>query len=235
MSRLSYLVGLAGLAGLAGLVGCAAATQDTPVDGRPIEPPIDAPDIDALPTMTLSQTANMTIGIGQTLACSVNMMPVTRENSWYRVFPLTAAGITGAFQVTQIAFGVESAGPDAQVVEVRLGTYAGTPGPTLDTTLITQLETMMVTVPASTTPQFRSTPMTTSVPAGSNLVVEIFAPDGQPLGLKFYAGSTAGAETAPGYLRGPDCGITAPRSMKVVATEAMRSAGSLIIEVTGTY
>ena len=157
------------LIALAALAGCATAGQDNPAaDASPTPDapiPIDAQVVDALIMRTLSQTSDMTVADNATIACGA--AGTTRENSWYRVFPLTTFGIAGAFNVTQVAFAVESAGPTAQMVEIRLGTYAGTPGTLLNTAMIGELETATVQVPASTTAQLLTAPLSTTVPAGS--------------------------------------------------------------------
>lgn len=219
---------------LAGLVGCATAARDNPVDGdtgTDTTLPIDAPRIDAVMTSTLSQTSDLTVATGQSIACYNQTTDITREASWYRVFPLAAAGITGAFQVSEVRFGVESSGPGALMVQVRIGTYAGTAGGTTITTAsITQLASVMVAVPPSDLPQLLTAPITGLVPANGQLSVEILAPDGEAVGNAFFIGSTAGAETSPAYLRAPDCMVTQPTAVKTLGT-----AGSVVLEVTGTH
>ena len=53
-------------------------------------------------------------------------------------------------------------------------------------------------------------PIDADVPAGSELVVEIFTPDGTALGNLIFIGSNSAAETGPSYLSAPDCGINSP-------------------------
>lgn len=209
-----------------GLIGCATAGRDSPGDGGD-------PTVDALPTVTLSQTADTTVVGGKGLACGGDdgvSITWTRENSWYRVFPLQAFGITTPFQVTEVAFGVQEAGPTTQMIQLKLGTYSGTPGATLDPALIAPLTSAAVSVPVVTSPQLVEAPIRATVPAGGQLVVELAAADYANQDLHFYAGASAGAETAPAYLRAPDCGVDQPESIK--ALNAM--AGSLVITVTGT-
>lgn len=221
------------------LVGCASANVDDrppdsgdnpPIDGPP--QPIDGPDIDAAPVaVTLSQSADMTVSVGKSLACGVAAEGYTAENSWYRVFTLTDFGITGPLSVNQVTFGVqESAG--TQQVQVKLGTYNGAlGGNNIDTGLITALNSVNVGVPPTTTGQILSTPITATVPAGGKLVVEIFTPDHEGTTTHFYVGASAGNETAPGYLRAPDCGANQPASVKSLNA----SAGAIILSVNGTH
>jgi hypothetical protein len=53
-------------------------------------------------------------------------------------------------------------------------------------------------------------PITGTAAAGSELVVEIFTPDGDVAGNSFFIGSNVDAETGPSYLRAADCGVTTP-------------------------
>jgi hypothetical protein len=53
-------------------------------------------------------------------------------------------------------------------------------------------------------------PINATVPAGSELVVEVFTPDGTATGNLLFIGSNAAAETGPSYLSAPDCGVNTP-------------------------
>jgi HYR domain-containing protein/pre-peptidase len=53
-------------------------------------------------------------------------------------------------------------------------------------------------------------PITGTAAAGSELVVEVFTPDGTAVGNLFFIGSNSAAETGPSYLRAADCGVTTP-------------------------
>ena len=56
-----------------------------------------------------------------------------------------------------------------------------------------------------------SVPIVANVPAGtSELVMEVFTPNGQATGNFFFIGSNTAAETGPSYLSAADCGIATP-------------------------
>ena len=56
-----------------------------------------------------------------------------------------------------------------------------------------------------------SVPLVATVPAGtSELVMEVFTPNGQATGNLFFIGSNTAAETGPSYLSAADCGIATP-------------------------
>lgn len=227
------------------LIGCASASTDgggnRPDAGgnRPDsgggggeDAGVDAaPPVDAAPQMvTLSQTADTTVAAASSLACG-SSAGYTRENSWYRVFDLASMGVTGPLEVSQVTFGAQESGPAAQTLQVKIGTYAGTPGTTLDTAMITPINSANANVPASGTGQIITVPMTGTIPANSKLVVEIFSPDRVNTTTFFYVGASAGTEQAPGYVRAPACNILQPQSMKALDP----AAGSLIVTVTGTH
>lgn len=228
------------------LIGCASASTDgggnrpdaggnRPDSGGGGEDAgVDAaPEPDAGPQMvTLSQTADTNVAAESSLACGG--AGYTSENSYYRVFTLSSMGITKPFNVSEVQFGVQEAG-GAPTVQVKIGTYSGTPGNTLNTAMITPLNSANVSVPttADTDNRKLTAAVTGTVPAGGKLVVEIFSPDYSNTTTFFYAGASAGTETAPGYVRAPatGCDITQPQSMKALDP----AAGSLIISVTGTH
>ena len=73
-------------------------------------------------------------------------------------------------------------------------------------------------------------PITATIPAGSNLVVEVDSPDSSG---SFYIGTSAGAESKPGYISttNTDCALPTPTSMSQVAGHT----ASILLTVTGTY
>jgi hypothetical protein len=119
---------------------------------------------------------------------------------------LTAVG-GAAYNVTSVDFGVESAN-NTQPVTVRLYTNAGAPFPGGTRT---QIATTTVSVTAAQTGTVVNAPITAAVPAGtSELVMELFTPDGQATGNLFFVGSNADPESGPSYLSAAACGVTNP-------------------------
>ncbi|NVB80687.1 MAG: hypothetical protein HOV81_19990 [Kofleriaceae bacterium] len=219
------------------LAGCASAGQDAPVDGK-VE--IDARMIDAGPTtQTLSQTTSPTIKPQGSIACAVNTDNTTRANSYYRVFDLAAAGITTAFTVTKVSFQIEHCTPGATVA-VRVGTYTGATGGTLDMAAMTILasnntvavpQVVEAPGPPPTTPGGTvDAPLSATIPAGSKLLVEVDAPDGNGV-YSFFMGANDGGESQPAYIKAADCSVTAPTNISTAAGKTV----NLLLTVTGQY
>lgn len=238
------------LAGLvAGVAACASGGSATGDDQPPIDAPrsvdapklVDAPDIDAslvdaapVP-ITLTQTTSNTIGPDNSIACG-NVDGTTAENSWYRVYRLADAGITGGLRVTAVTFGVQEA-TGMPAVQVKIGTYSGTvtpPPQQLDTALITPITSATFNVPntAAAMATTVTVPITANVPALSQMIVEVFAPNLSGTSKYFYLGGNSAGESRPAYLRAPSgaCATPQPRT-----TTALGFATShLVISVSGT-
>lgn len=195
-------------------------------------------------TRTLTQTTSQTLKAGNTIACSNSTTGHTRDNSFYRVFDLPAMGINAAFTVSQVSFQVEHCdhiNNTGCVVAVRVGTYAGTPGATLTPASITILasnasvpvpEIIENPGPPPTTPGGTvNAPITATIPAGSKLVVQVEAPDGNNL-YSFFMGSNDGGESGFGYIMSGTCSITNPTNISTLGTPAPRH---LLLNVTGMY
>ncbi len=231
------------------LVACAQAGGSSPpgdghqdadpdADARAIDAPgevvvdaaIDAP---GATQVTLSQTGNETVNGDVSFACIAGT-DATYEASWYRVFRLADAAITGGFRVTAVTFGVASSF-GLPPVQIRVGTYAGAfvpPPDRLDTALITPLASATFTVPYTTweAPTTFTVPITANVPALSQVIVEVFAPDLTGPYKQFVLGSTDAPETVPGYARAPVCGDVQPRK-----TTLILPGGHAVITVSGTH
>lgn len=242
MTRLSQALVFLGLAACATAGGGASddvVGDDAPeIDADPsapdARPPIDAADpIDASPMMvTLSQASSTMVVAGNTLVCSSNVNNVpeyTLQNHFYRVFKLSDFGITTTFTAERVDFAVESADTvaNSQTVTVRLHTMTGT---TLNNAALTLLYGQNVTVADGATTMAVTLTSPVVVPAGSTLVLELFAPGFTTAGNFFYPGSNAASETGPSYIRGDDCGIAEPVAYSTVGPDPV----SLILSVTGT-
>jgi hypothetical protein len=234
-----------------GLVACASAgvnggggddgsaTIDAPVpkDGPIVDGEIDAPEIDAGPMdVTLTQTTSGSVGSNNSIACG-NPDGTTAENSWYRVFRLADANITNGLRVVAVTFGVqESSGTPA--VQVKIGTYSGNvqpPPSQLDTALISPITAVTFNVPntTSTAPMSVTVPIIANVPALSQMIVEVFAPNLNGTSKYFYLGGNNGGEAKPAYLRAPSgtCATPQPKSTTVLGFPM----SNLVISVSGTH
>jgi hypothetical protein len=153
----------------------------------------------------ITQSSTQTITTGNSVSCN-NGVGHT-DNSYWRAFNmLTAVGGAG-YEVTSVDFGVESAN-NTQPVTVRLYTNSGAPFPGGTRT---QIATTTVSVTAAQTGTVVNAPITASVPAGtSELVMEVFTPDGQATGNLLFIGSNADPESGTSYLSAAACGVTNP-------------------------
>ena len=178
---------------------------------------LDGPPADAAPiAIMLTQSTSATVGATSSLACGNNADGTTAENSWYRVFRLADANITGGLRVNAVTFGVQEA-TGQPAVQVKIGTYAGalTPQPSqLDTTLITPITSATFMVPNTTSaaPTTVTVPITANVPALSQMIVEVFVPDQLGTSRYFYLGGNSLGESKPSYLRAPGCATPQPRT-----------------------
>jgi hypothetical protein len=176
----------------------------------------------------LEQTDGSAIAPSLSLACSDGNG--TKENSWYRIFPLGEFGVDGPFTVHRVNFGVQTAIGD-QRVKVAIGSYSGTAGSVeLDTSKIDMLGLTTISVPEGKAQMMQANFPAIVVPTDSNLVVEIKT-EGVGSGSYFYLGATESQELTPGYLRAPTCNTPNP-----VMTSALGHVGThLIIAVSGSH
>jgi hypothetical protein len=164
-------------------------------------------------TLTITQSSTQTVTPGNSTSCNGGAPAhLHTDNSYFRAFDLTALGAPGGLDVCEVQLGVEQAvsgGGTGQPIVVNLYTSSqpfpmGFPGS------LTAIGTSSASVPDSATGTVLSVPVTGSAPAGSQLVVEIFTPNGAADGNSFYIGSNADAQTGPSYLLAEDCSVTAP-------------------------
>lgn len=210
------------LAAPAGACASAGGSSAPPIDGAvgdgTINNPIDGSLIDAAPVpVTLSQNASTAV-TGGSFACVNTGNNRTRENSYYRVFPLADHGVPGSLEVKMVSFAVESAVAGAgtsQAAQVKIGRYAGIAGTQLDLTMITPINAAAVQIPNGNGTTV-TVPITGVLPPGSNLVVELAIPDGDATGNQFFIGTNAAGETKPGYIRAPTCTVNAPVGMNAL-------------------
>lgn len=147
------------------------------------------------------------------------------DNSYFRAFNL--GSFPQGFTSCAVEFGIEQAdaGGVDQPVTVRL--YSNTGGVFPAGTRV-QVGTATVNVTDQNLTLF-SVPLIATVPAGAQLVAEIFTPDGQPASNTFFIGSNATAETAPSYLQAATCGITSPTTTTAIGFPNMH----IILNVRG--
>jgi hypothetical protein len=176
----------------------------------------------------LAQTEDNTIAPQLSLACSDGNG--TKDNSWYRIFPLADMGVDKALTVYRVNFGVQTAIGD-QRVKVSIGTYAGQLGSVvLDPDKIDWLGLTTIPVPEGSSQMLQANFPAIAIPQSANLIVEIKS-EGYADGRFFYLGATRSTETIPGYLRAPTCGVASP----TMTSGLGYSQTHVIIAVSGAY
>jgi hypothetical protein len=197
------------------------------------------PDAPSGSSKTLSETTSTTIVANNSFPCSPGLFSLnTAQNSYYRVFSLASLGVTTAFQVTNVTFQVELA-RSAPTATLTVGTYSGTVGSaTLKAADITAIQTdSSVTIPdadddSGSNPGTVNVPISATIPAGSNLIVELAVPSG---GM-FYIGTSASGESAPGYTSTTDTAdCTPPGKTPTSMSKIAGYAANILLTVTGTY
>jgi len=181
----------------------------------PVEPAADAGPDD----VTLSQNESDEILDLHSIGCveqDDDGNPVqNRENSYYRMFDLTAEGITGDLEVSSVRIGVESASTEdgaAQPATVRLHAVAGE----LELANMTQLATVDVAIESQGGGTI-DVPIEATVAAGSRVAVELFVPDSD-VGRLFFIGTNDQPQRGPSYIRAPaaGCDLVEPTDLAVV-------------------
>jgi hypothetical protein len=159
--------------------------------------------------LTHSQN-NSTITAGNSVACNLKVNNVdvyTLENSYYRTFKLSDFGITEPLVINAVEAGIELAKPanGAATQPINLNMYVLT-NPTPSVNNLTPIGSSRYDFPYIQN-QFALMPARGLVFPEETLVVEINIPRGSGDGQFFYIGSNGGGETAPGYIRSPECGV----------------------------
>ncbi|SDS20549.1 S8 family serine peptidase [Jiangella sp. DSM 45060] len=170
-----------------------AATQDA-----------EAPAVDAV---RLTHSASMDVVETAVPVCSSTQTGTTRANRFLRTFTLTDFGIDGAFDVSEVSFGLQLVTPSADLT-VNLYTLDG-PFEYVNLTRLAS-ETISVEDAAATV---LSVPVSAQVPAGATLVLEVSAPDLLGVGAVVPGANTAG-QTGPSYISADDCGAPDPVTME---------------------
>lgn len=211
-----------------------------PIDAAPIP---DAPP--GVQQVTLSQTSTSELVAGNAVACPATNVG-TAANQYYRVFDLPTLGITSDFNVNTVSFQVEdceSVNGDGTQVSVRVGTYSGTIGTTLQASAISIAQSVAVQVPEvdedfSATPPTTpgatvNQPITATITAGSKLIIEVDAPDGNNED-EFYIGTNGSGQSAAGFVSSPRCSPpgTTPTDVNTLGTGV---TDDILLTVTGTY
>lgn len=172
----------------------------------------------------LSQTTSQSIVALNSVSC--NSGGLHADNSYFRAFDMSAYP-TG-FDVCEVQVGVEEAvgAGGAQPITVNVYANSGTGFPAGTLTL---LGTASPSV-ADQSLAIVTVPLAASVPAGTTqMVVEVFTPDGQTAGHSFFIGSNNLGESGPSYLAAAACGITVPTPTSAIGFANMQ----IVLNVSG--
>jgi hypothetical protein len=202
--------------------------QDISVNPNPATKSYGQLPYDNTDALTITESNSQTIITGNSVSC--NAAGLHTNNSYFRAFTLSNFGITEDFSVSMVEIGVEQAlgAGGTQPITVYLYTSSqafptGYPGS------LTQIGTTTINVPDQSLTIFQI-PVTGIAPAGSQLVVEIFTPDGQTAGHSFFIGSNNLGQTAPSYIMAADCGITVPTDVAGIGFAGMHIVMNVIGE-----
>jgi hypothetical protein len=179
---------------------------------------------------TLTQSQSQAIVAENSVAC-IDSWGSYADNAYLRAFRLTDYGISGAFAVNQVQFGVEYAeagSGGSQPVRVRLYRKTNPAGP-LTYGNLTTIATANINLP-NKEGALHTTPIVGTAPAGSVLVVEVFTPNGQNVGHIFFIGSNPHGQSASSYLAAADCGLPEPVTTGSIGYPDMH----IVMNVTGT-
>jgi hypothetical protein len=177
-------------------------------------------------------TNNSTITPTNSLACNLkigNVDAYTLENSYYRTFKLSSFGITQPLAIAAVEAGIELAKPanGAATQPINLNLYVLT-NPTPSINFLTPIGSARYDFPYIQN-QFAVMPASGVVFPEETLVVEINIPRATSEGQFFYIGSNAAGETAPGYIRAPECGVPDMATTAAVGKPSMH----ILINVFG--
>lgn len=202
-----------------------SSAQGFSTDPGPLNPPSDS--VSALAecgNTTLTQSSSQTITVLNSVSCNIGGF--TLQNSYYRAYVLEDFGITGDFEVCEVLLGVESASSFSGTQPVSVNLY--TSDPEFPDGTLTEIGFADIELPDQDL-TIVSIPVTATVPAGSQLVVEIFIPDGLAAGNSFFIGSNAEPQTGPSYIRAPDCGTPTPETTAAIGVPEMH----IVLDVVG--
>lgn len=170
-------------------------------------------------TEVLTRSTSQTITALNSVSC--NSQGLHADNSYFRTFDVSA--YPAGLDVCSVEVGVElaDAGDPAttQPVTVTVSAHSGAAFPAGTLAVLGTNNFSMPDAALSVV----SVPLVAAVPAGTtDIVVEVFTPDGQTAGHSFFIGSNNLGESAPSWLEAADCGITSPTTTGAIGFANMQ-------------
>ncbi len=148
-----------------------------------------------------------------------------KDNSNARVYNLNEFNITGDFDISAVEFG-QGNGSDGKDLKIRIYTSDSEHLTNATLTLLVEEE---IILSQSNNLSIITVPITATIPAGSIVVVETFAPDeGTATNLRFNPGFNFNGETDFSWIKVPDCGAAVWR-----ITEEFQTNQQYIINLVG--
>jgi subtilisin-like proprotein convertase family protein len=194
---------------LGGSSGIGAGLQ-----GSPITPNGD---------VAMSQTTSTAPVALNSVSC--NAAGSHADNSYFRRYYFDEhAGLGASATINSVDVSVEEAAGSANTLVVNVYTIpSGTPVDTIPLGSLTLIGTASTTVPPTTLGSI-NVPVSASVAdtAASDLVVEVFTPNGQATGETFFIGSTNTGETHASFIMAADCGIATPTPTSAIGFANMQ-------------
>nr|WP_314491351.1 T9SS type A sorting domain-containing protein [uncultured Chryseobacterium sp.] len=180
--------------------------------------------------ITQNSTPN-TVDATGSVACGSQTAGYTADNYYTRVFNLADYGITYNYNVTNVAFGVQTANLSFPVA-LSLSTFVGNYPTGVETPLGASVNVNVATANQGAMVSTGTT-LTRLVPAGSKLVVKVFHDGSAAIPPQvFYMGINSGAQTGPSYLESATCGITTPLATGTGGLASFASA-RWVMTITG--
>lgn len=208
------------------------ASEPKPDGGDDLPVPPDASPQAVAITITQSEDPDSIVRLNS-VVCNENLGGDGinhKDNHYIRVFTLGNFGITSDFTIESIAFGIETADSPSgtQPIELRFSTLSGS----LSFDNMTRIGTYSVAVEnAELVVKSTSLDPPLEVPAGEELVVEVFTPDGTAQDNLFIIGSNAAGQLAPSYIAAPDCTFPEPTPSADIGFPGMH----VVMSLTGNY
>ena len=187
-----------------------------------------APERGEVPDGSVTITHSTTQNIVSLNSVSCNAGGLHTDNSYIRRFDLGAFGISGAFDITEVSFGIETAlgAGGSQPLDVNL--YTWDPSDPFVFASFSPIGSVSASIPDQSL-TIVTVPIAATAPAGSTLVVEIFTPEGQTAGHSLFVGSNPDGQTDPTFLAAAACGVPEPTDTAVIGFPGMH----FVLNVTG--
>ncbi|MGB3343972.1 MAG: HYR domain-containing protein, partial [Aequorivita sp.] len=150
------------------------------------------------------------------------------DDSFLRNFNLASQGITNDFNVSGVEFGIEET---SVPLTVTVNIYSMAPGafPASYPAGATLQGSASIAITAANNMSIISLPLTATIPAGQNLIYELFAPD-TTSGGNFYPGSNPDGQSGLTYIQSAPCGAGVPTDVGALGFPNMHIVFNVIGE-----